>query len=244
MNFQYSFSHINLSSITSKKDLIDLLNTHDFNSFFYSLHTAQLNMAISKELQESFETQYLHFQCGLFHDVGKIGMSKEFLNYPDSYTMEMYQEMKKHTIGGGTLLEHIHADTALIETAKLHHCNFDGTGYPGELYYKEIPLHARITRISDSIDAFMSKRCYKEGGPTNEVLQDLSQYKGSSYDPDLLDVFTSIHNKVMKESHKLGEDRPSQRMYMFILYQIYGTECITRFIEEELDESYLKNLPI
>ena len=237
MSYTYNLSHIDFPHTTSKKDLIDLLNLHDNKSFIYSLSTAQLNLAISKELGLSEDMVYLYFQCGLFHDIGKLGMSSEFINYPGSYTMEMYQEMKKHTSGGGILLAHINAENELIETAKYHHCNFDGTGYPGGFYYEEIPLHARITRISDSVDAYMSKRCYKDGGPTYMVIDDLNQYKGTSYDPSLLDIFEKVHKKVLKEAHKIGQDRPSQNMYMSILSDIYGNESIHRFADVELDLS-------
>jgi len=242
MSFYYSLSHVDFQNTTSKQDLINLLNQHDSNSFKYSLSTAQLNVAIGIELGLPKEMLYLLFQCGIFHDIGKIGMSEEFINYPHSYTMEMYLEMKKHTAGGGTLLEKINAEKELIETAKYHHCNFDGTGYPGGYYYDEIPLHARITRISDSIDAYMSKRCYKEGGPSYAVIDDLNQYKGSSYDPDLLEIFSHIHKRIMKESHKLGMDRPSQNIYMSLLNEHYGTAEMERFIDTHLDPSYKKNL--
>ncbi|PGK52525.1 hypothetical protein CN918_32590 [Priestia megaterium] len=242
MKYRYSLSYIDIENTTTKKQLIDLLNKHDKNSFIYSIRTAQLNMAISKELNLPKEKVYLHFQCGLLHDVGKLGMSFEFINYPAAYTLDMYQEMKKHTIGGVTLLKAINAETELVETANYHHCNFDGTGYPASLYYDEIPLHARITRISDSIDAYMSKRCYKEGGPTYEVWNDLNQYKGTSYDPFLLDAFAIIHKKIMTASHDLGIDRPSQKFYMSLLDKFYGTDELTHFTTEHLDSSYLKNL--
>lgn len=242
LNYQYSLSHIDIDNTTSKKQLIDLLNEHDKNSFIYSVRTAQLNMAIAKEMKFSEEEIYIFFQCGLLHDVGKLGMTKDFINYPAAYSLDMYQEMKKHTTGGATLLKAINAEVALIETASYHHCNFDGTGYPVSLYYEEIPIHARVTRISDSIDAYMSKRCYKEGGPSYEVLNDLNQYKGTSYDPVLLKAFSVIHEKIITVSHSLGVDRPSQKFYMSLLDKFYGLDELTRFAEEHLDSSYLKNL--
>lgn len=244
MSFEYSLEDVDFAKTTSKKDLIDLLNEHDENSFAFSVNTAQLNMAIAKEHGLADDVCYLYFQCGLFHDVGKKGMSEDFINYPGSYTMEMYMEMKKHTSGGGVLLEHIGAEKELMETAQYHHCNFDGTGYPGGLYGEEIPLHARITRISDSIDAYMSKRCYKDGGPSYAALDDLNQYKGSSYDPELLFTFAIIHNKIMRQCHVMGMDRPSQSIYMSVLNKLYGTNEIKRFVEEHLDESYLQNLSL
>lgn len=225
MTFVYSLEHLDLSKIKTKEDLLVLMEKHDFESFSYCVHTAKLNYAIALEYgldqEKDKESLRILFECGLFHDIGKIGMVQEFINYPSSYTIEMYNEMKKHTSGGGFLLEHIHAEKELAETAKFHHCNFDGSGYPGDLYYEEIPFHARLTRLSDSIDAYMSKRCYKDGGPTFEVLQDVEQYKGTSYDPKIIEAFERVHKNIMELARKSGIDRPSKTAYIQYLSAIY-----------------------
>lgn len=235
MSFRYSISHINFSIINSKKALLDFLEEHDEDSYLFSFHTGQINMAIGKELKIDNNKLYLLFQCGLFHDIGKLGMSNDFINFPGAYTIQMYSEMKKHTSGGGLILEKINSEKELVETAKFHHCNFDGSGYPGGFYYNEIPIHARITRISDSVDAYMSKRCYKDGGPTNQVLDDLYQYKGTSYDPDILVAFKKVHTKVMEKCHREGIDNPSQNLYMHNLSEIYGKNFIEKFNNDVLN---------
>lgn len=234
--YTYDFGHIDFTIITSKKDILGLLIEHDTDSFTYSFNTAAINYAIAKEfgVQEPTDLRLL-FESGLFHDTGKLGMAKEFINYPASYTLMMYNEMKKHALGGGIILEKVKAETQIIETARYHHCNFDGSGYPGGLYGKEIPLTARITRISDSLDAYLSKRCYKEGGPAKEALDDLKQYIGISYDPELIECFTTIHNRILKECHRIGEDRPSQDMYMHFLVNLYLNDFPVKKAENILD---------
>ena len=220
--FLYDYSHIDFSKATSKREILVLLEKHDKDSFNYSFNTAAFNYAIAKELGVDDPTDLkLMFESGLFHDTGKLGMTSEFINFPGSYTLMMYNEMKKHAQGGAEILEKINADIEIVEAAKYHHCNIDGSGYPGGLYGKEIPLSARITRISDSLDAYLSKRCYKEGGPAKEALDDLKQYTGTSYDEELIKCFETIHNQIMKECHLIGEDRPSQKMYMHFLVRLY-----------------------
>lgn len=234
--FVYDTSHIDFSKATSKRDLLELLQAHDKDSFIFSFHTAAINYAIAKELgvQDPNDLRLL-FESGLFHDTGKLGMTGDFINYPGSYTLLMYNEMKKHAQGGGELLKKVNADSQIVEAATYHHCNVDGSGYPGGLYGKEIPLSARITRISDSLDAYLSKRCYKEGGPAKEALDDLKQYVGISYDPDLIDCFSIIHNRILKECHLIGEDRPSQRMYMDFLVSLYLYDFPVKKAEDILD---------
>lgn len=235
-NFLYSLNHINFKNIISKKDIVQLLQSHDSDSFTYSFNTAALNYAIAKTygITEK-QTLRLYFESGLFHDTGKVGMSYEFINYPGSYTLNMYNEMKKHAQGGAQMLSIINAEHELIDTCNYHHCNYDGSGYPGGLYGEEIPLSARITRISDSVDAYLSKRCYKEGGPAKEALDDLKQYSGTSYDPELINCFSMVHNKIIEECHKLGEDRPSQSMYMFFLVKLFLIDFEIQKAEDILD---------
>lgn len=234
--YKYDFSHIDFSKAISKRDLLLLLQEHDKDSFIFSFHTASINYAIAKELGiEDKDDLRLIFESGLFHDTGKLGMTFDFINYPGAFTLLMYNEMKKHAPGGAEILERIKAETQIVNTAKYHHCNIDGSGYPGGLYGDEIPLSARITRISDSLDAYLSKRCYKEGGPAKEAFDDLNQYVGISYDSELIDCFKVIHNNILRECHLIGEDRPSQRMYMDFLVDLYLYDFPIKKAENILD---------
>jgi putative nucleotidyltransferase with HDIG domain len=223
--FIYSTDHIVITNETKPKDLLIQLREHDTESFDYSFFTGALNFSISKEYGlNDPDILRIHFEAGLFHDIGKLGMEKNFINYPGAFTFQMYNEMKKHALGGGELLARINAPQEYIDTANYHHCNFDGSGYPGNLFEEEIPFVSRLTRISDSIDAYLSKRCYKEGGPANEALNDVMIYSGVSYDPKIIDAFSKVHKNVIEECHKMGEDRPSKKMYMHYLVITYLNE--------------------
>lgn len=232
--FVYSYDHIDFSNVHTKSDIIDLLEKHDPNSFRYCVNTGLLNVSIAKELGYSSNDLYLFFQCGIFHDTGKLGMSSEFINFPGAFPLKMYQEMKKHTIGGYEILHKINAEEEICNTARYHHCNFDGSGYPGGLFEDEIPIYARITRVSDSIDAYLSKRCYKDGGPTNLIVDDLLQYRGKSYDPIILDAFARVHDNVMEVCYNNNKPDPSQDYYMSILEELYGSEQKEMFYQKEL----------
>lgn len=235
--FRYSLEHIDFTKISSVKDVLLLLKEHDYDSFVYSYRTAAISYAIVWSDGERDHTKLTQaFKAGLLHDVGKLGMSFKFINYPGSYTNEMFDEMKKHSLGGASILENVKADTELIEVARYHHRNFDGTGYGGELLKEnDIPYLARVVRIADSLDAYLTKRCYKDGGPTLAAFDDLNQFNGKSYDPHLLEVFRSVHNKVVEACHSLGEDNPSQDFYMNKLINIFLKNFPAKTADEALD---------
>jgi HD-GYP domain-containing protein (c-di-GMP phosphodiesterase class II) len=226
----YWISDRNIKDLKTEKDVITLLMKHSFESFVFSVRTAEFNFAISKEMGFNDKLAEMYFLCGLYHDVGKVGMSKFLIDFPGRYTEEMREEMKKHTNGGSILLEKTSASDFLIETAKYHHCNYDGTGYTEHLSKEQIPLHARMTRISDSADAYLSTRSYKEGYKVSGLYDDLLQFSGTWYDPKIIDALKRVHDKIIQHVDKNPEEL-TQDEYMYFMKKIYG---IDKVAEEHL----------
>lgn len=218
---EYSIDKNYLNSIKNQRDVISLLMKHSFESFVFSVRTGEFNYAIAKELGFNEATAEKLFLSGLYHDVGKLGMSKFLIDYPARYSEEMREEMKKHTDGGGFLLEMSNADRILIETARYHHCNFDGSGYSESLKKEQIPFHARLTRISDSADAYLSTRTYKPGYSVSGLYDDLAKHSGTWYDPEIIKALKVVHNRVISQCPKSPEAM-SQDEYMYYMKQIYS----------------------
>ncbi|NLW10908.1 MAG: HD domain-containing protein, partial [Clostridiaceae bacterium] len=72
-----------------------------------------------------------------------------------------------------------------------HHEKWNGNGYPRGLEGENIPLSARIVAIADVFDALTSKRPYKEAFSFFEAIRIMQDGRGSHFDPQILDVFTS-----------------------------------------------------
>ena len=223
--FDYDFDEKNLKNLKNEKDVITLLMNHSFESFVFSVRTGEFNYALAREMGFDKAKSEIYFLCGLYHDVGKIGMSKFLIDFPGRYNEVMREQMKKHTEGGGYLLEMANAQKYLSETAKYHHCNYDGTGYIKDLAGEDIPLHARMTRISDSADAYLSSRTYKEGYQVEGLYADLEQYSGTWYDPNLLKYLKTIHENVLSKATK-DPKKMNQDEYMYILKKIYEIDDI------------------
>ncbi len=87
------------------------------------------------------------FRASPLHDIGKIGISDAILLKPGRLTKDEFEIIKRHTIIGAHLLEHVAsgAPTAgflnmAATIARFHHERFDGYGYPAGLVGREIPL--------------------------------------------------------------------------------------------------------
>ena len=218
---KYQISESSYSLINTDKDVVGLLMKHSFESFVFSVRTGEFNFAIARELGFNQKDAERYFMCGLYHDVGKIGMSKYMIDYPGRYSEDMRLEMKKHAEGGSLLLERTNAHPHYIETAKFHHANYDGTGYPLPIGGESIPFHARMTRISDSADAYLSKRSYKEGYRVAGLSEDMNGFSGTWYDPLIMKAFNKVHDRVISSSTSAAENM-DQDQYMFFLKNVYG----------------------
>jgi len=149
--------------------------------------------------------------AALLHDIGKSIIPKEILCKPTKLTEEEFEIMKTHTvIGSESMLkcfDGILDDLFLnivCDISLYHHEKWDGSGYPKGLSGENIPLCARIMAIADVFDALSAKRSYKDEIPIDTVFTLMEEWRGSHFDPNLLDAFLSQRNliKTIMESFK------------------------------------------
>jgi HD-GYP domain-containing protein (c-di-GMP phosphodiesterase class II) len=124
------------------------------------------------------------------HDVGKI--HEEFaplLRKESRLTPEETALMQTHSSRSADLVGIISKFRGLVQdSVRHHHERWDGQGYPDGLSGKTIPLPARIILISDTIDAMTTDRPYRKRLGLEVVIAELQKWKGTQFDPDLVDV--------------------------------------------------------
>ena len=136
------------------------------------------------------------------HDVGKIAITDLILNKPGKLDPEEFEIMKTHTTVGVEATERIMRETkehsfllhALL-IAGTHHEKWDGSGYPGGLSGKNIPLEGRLMAIVDVYDALVSERPYKKAFDHEKACQIIEENAGSHFDPVLVEVFKTVKDK-------------------------------------------------
>ena len=146
--------------------------------------------------------------AAMLHDVGKVGISDFILKKPGRLSDEERSIMQWHTVYGARLFagSDSELDRLSLEIALGHHEKWDGTGYPGrvtDLHTKspvfgtplrggEIPVAARVVAIADVYDALVSRRCYKEPIPEEQVLAMIGKDAGTHFDPEMVECFFEI----------------------------------------------------
>jgi HD-GYP domain-containing protein (c-di-GMP phosphodiesterase class II) len=138
------------------------------------------------------------------HDVGKIAINDSILNKMGRFTEDEYEEMKKHTIYGGEIIQNIKSKIGENEFldyahsfAVYHHEKWDGSGYPYGLNGENIPLPARLLAIIDVFDALISARPYKEPFSYEDAVKIIKDGSGSHFDPILTELFLSVSDQLI-----------------------------------------------
>ncbi len=172
--------------------LADTVDAKDTYTRGHSFRVAKYSKEIARRLGKTEDEQSAIYMSGLLHDLGKIGIPDTIINKPTKLTDEEYQLIQNHPVVGSEILEKITEMPGLYIGARWHHERFDGKGYPDGLKGEEIPLTARIIGVADSYDTMSSNRSYRKVLPQELVRKEISDGKGSQFDPVVADVMLQM----------------------------------------------------
>lgn len=132
--------------------------------------------------------------AGLFHDIGKIGVSDDILLKNTQLTDAEFEVMKSHPEDGARILSAISMFRDIAPIVRSHHEHFNGNGYPKGLSGVSIPEEARIIAVADAFDAMTSDRSYRKALSLDATVAQLELGRGTQFDPHIVDTFLSILN--------------------------------------------------
>jgi putative two-component system response regulator len=169
--------------------------------FLRILVEEMINQNIYKDILDTWDIR-LFLQSSKLHDVGKIAIKDGVLLKPGPLTKEEFDEMKKHTIFGETVIEKIQQnarESIFLTHAKImagtHHEKWDGSGYPRGIAGSNIPLQGRLMAFVDVYDALISDRPYKKAFPPEQAVGIITGACGTQFDPSLKNVFFSASKR-------------------------------------------------
>lgn len=163
--------------------------------------------------------QYLITVASALHDIGKIGIDEAILNKPGKLTKEEFEEMKKHTLIGASMLKSlgVYQDEEMVKVAyqicRWHHERYDGKGYPDRLKGEEIPIAAQVVSVADVYDALTSERVYKKAFTHEKAMEMILAGECGTFNPLLLECLKEIQNHLQEELKKgLNEKTYTQQL--------------------------------
>ena len=168
--------------------LTSVIGLRDPHGKAHSNHVRDFASALGRKLElTSAQIETLAFAAEI-HDIGKLAINEFIINKPGRFTEAEYLMVKHHAELGASLIGTLGLNPSIPLIIRHHHENFDGSGYPDQLQGDQIPLEARIIRITDTYDALTSNRGYRPAYSPKKALAIMKQEK-RCFDPPLLEFF-------------------------------------------------------
>ncbi|MCP3950795.1 MAG: response regulator [Desulfobacterales bacterium] len=134
------------------------------------------------------------------HDIGKIGIPDTVLGKEGNLSKTEFDIMNNHPAIGARILEG--SEDPMLQMAHQialgHHEWWNGKGYPKGLAGEEIPEAARIVALADVYDALSHERVDATALPADEIRENMSQRRGTQFDPYFYDIFLDLIPEFVK----------------------------------------------
>ena len=147
----------------NNSELIDYI-VNDFKSGIkHGVLVANLTFALAKEYGMSDDEAYELKLAAMMHDIGKLKLSEYLYGRTnESLPEEEKKYMSMHSkISYDVLKKYDYSDNIMNIVLSHHEC-YDGSGYPDGLAGEDIPVGARIMKVTDEFAALISDRPYRK----------------------------------------------------------------------------------
>lgn len=182
--------------------------------------------------QISAQRRSLITTASALHDIGKIGIDDKILNKPGRLTPEEFDEMKKHTIIGESILKNvgIYQNEELVQLAmqicRWHHERYDGRGYPDGLKGEEIPIEVQVVSIADVYDALVSERVYKKAYSHKKAVEMILNGECGQFNSLLLECLQDIQDRIDEEFQNVENQSEEENQERKVHDQIMETTVL------------------
>ena len=149
----------------------------------HSQNVAKHAVAIGQALNLSRRQLKQLRTAALLHDIGKIGVPDDIVGKLGPLSDEELENIRKHPELGATIVSQIPELADGAPAIQHHHERYDGSGYPGGLKEKQIPLEARIIAVAEAYDSMTTLCPYRQVLSPQEALQELRRHVNTQFDP-------------------------------------------------------------
>lgn len=196
MNLRFGMSSIMDNLVARSQELLKLttVKRYDMTTFVHIFNVAIIAMYFSAKLGLPKETVLDIGTAALFHDIGKLYISRRIIRKTDKLTDEEFNAIRSHsTTGAEILLKYVSSIGILPAVVCFeHHLKYDVSGYPKTRFPRRPHLSSLIVTICDVYDALFQRRSYKASYAPTVVYEIMCKEKGKAFDPGLLERFFSV----------------------------------------------------
>jgi len=196
LTLRFSLNNVMENLSTQYQELLKLatVKRHDLETFTHLLNVSILAMHFSSKLGLSKDAVLDIGVAALFHDIGKLYISRKVVTKAEALTEEEFAQIKSHTVlGAELLLKYVDTLGILpVVVAFEHHLKYDLSGYPKLAFAQKPNISSMIVSICDVYDALSERRGYKSDYPPDMIYNLMIKERGAGFEPDLVDKFFRI----------------------------------------------------
>lgn len=190
---KFSLNNIMENLSTQRNELLKLatLKRYDVQTYTHMLNVAIFSMYFASRLGFDKADVLNIGVAAMFHDIGKLSISRKILQKPGKLTEQEFGRVKSHTIlGAEIMLKYVDTLGILpVVVSFEHHLKYDASGYPRLPNLRKQHIASSIVSICDVYDALSQRRSYKQDYSPDLVYNIMNRDEGMSFDPQLLDKF-------------------------------------------------------
>lgn len=158
--------------LTDNPDIVSdvyYISYHHGYTLHHSVKVSIYAYMLGKHLGLSLDNLVNLLIGGIYHDVGKVNISREILDKPAKLTALEFAEIKKHPLYSANALKTAsYIPDVIVNIASQHHEKLNGAGYPFGLHSNQIQPLSKIITVSDIFDACTSARVYHSARSSKE----------------------------------------------------------------------------
>lgn len=190
---RFSLNNIMENLSTQRNELLKLatLKRYDLQTYTHMLNVSIFSMYFSSRLGFDKNDVLNIGLAAMFHDIGKLSISRKILQKPGKLTEQEFGSVKSHTIlGAEIMLKYVDSLGILpVVVSFEHHLKYDASGYPHLPNLRKQHIASAIVSICDVYDALSQRRSYKQDYSPDLVYNIMNSSERVSFDPQLLDKF-------------------------------------------------------
>lgn len=184
---------------TYLKMIIFSIDFRSQHTVTHTITTTSISSSTARLLGMSDKQQHDVYYGALLHDLGKIGIPVEILEFPGKLSPQAMTIMRTHVditeeILGGSI------DSTVTKIAVRHHEKMDGSGYPRGLSGEETTLEEQVVAVSDIASALLGTRSYKEAYSRDRTIAILQeQAQSGKLNKEIVSVMMEHFDEIIDE---------------------------------------------
>ncbi|HEY5341917.1 MAG TPA: HD domain-containing phosphohydrolase [Candidatus Aquilonibacter sp.] len=187
--------------------MLDVASLHDPSIVAHHDLSAQVALALGRELKLTPEEMDMFAHAARIYDIGKASIPQRILESRTPATQADRVTIERHIDAGTRLLAG--RDNAIMRAATViaqtHHERYDGSGYPRKLRGSSIPIMGRIVAVSDTMSALLRARNDRPALSLAQAIEVVEKGAGTLYDPAVVGAVRGNLTDISRVVHELQQ---------------------------------------